>query len=79
MPCRTKTIEELNNDLNNLRCGYESEGLDIKILSLNFTRYNTAQNYLSRNKDKPSNDPQIFEKRRIVSKNREGYKTYNSF
>ena len=79
MPRRTKTIEELNNDLNNLRCRYESEGLDIGILSLNFTRYNTAQKYLSRNKDKPSNDPQIVEKRRIVSKNHEGYKNINLY
>ena len=78
MPRQTKTIEELNNDLNNLKCRYELEALDIDRLLINYHRYDTAKKYLSRNKDKPSNDPQIIEKRRIVSKNHEAYKKYRS-
>ena len=78
MPRQTKTIEELNNDLNNLKCRYELEALDIDRLLINYHRYDTAKKYLSRNKDKPSNDPQIIEKRRIVSENHEAYKKYRS-
>ena len=78
MTRRTKTIEELNNDLNNLKCRYESEGLNIDRLLVNYHRYNTAKIYLSRDKDNPSNDPQIIEKRRIVSENHEAYKKYRS-
>ena len=76
MPRRTKTVEELNEDLVNLRARYDSEGLSINSLINSSKQYESARKYLSRNRDKPDDDPRILEKKRILMDNQDEYKKY---
>ena len=57
MPRRTKSVEELKEDLANLRARYESEGLTIDRLKNSYQLFHSARKYLSRNRDKPDDDP----------------------
>ena len=80
---KSKTLEEYDAKINNLRKIYDEKGLDLDTLKRSFTEYLIAYNYLKRNKKrvvpKPDDHPHILKRDRSVHQNHENHNYYDVF
>ena len=74
---RTKSLEEIIMDLNQLKASYQHQNLDMNEIKRQYDEYRNAKQYIKRNKDLNINHPIILQKNQIITQNKESYLKYN--
>ena len=74
---RTKSLEEIIIDLNQLKVSYQHQNLDMNEIKRQYDEYRNAKQYIKRNKDLNINHPIILQKNQIITQNKESYLKYN--
>ena len=73
---RTKSLEELIMDLNQLKASYQHQNLDMNEIKRQHDEFKKAKKYIQRNKDLNNNHPRILQSNQVIIQNKDYYLKY---
>ena len=73
---RTKSLEELIMDLNQLKASYQHQNLDMNEIKRQHDEFKKAKMYIKRNKDLNNNHHRILQSNQVIIQNKEYYLKY---